>query len=225
MRPVQRTLRFIRGALCAYGPSFAKRFLWDGEYSRGKWDFAEYTAGDCVYPYLEKYARGGSILDLGCGPGNTANELPSTAYTSYLGVDISDVCLEKAWRRSEAEGRSDKNAFTRGDLLSYAPPRAYDVILLRESLYHIPMRKIPATLRRYSRYLTPDGVFIIRVFTLNHGKALKRPRAMIECIEREFDVLEQREHTLPGSVAAILVLRAPKAGSIEDRNMRECVII
>jgi SAM-dependent methyltransferase len=213
---VRRTLRFVRGALLAYGPSFTKRFLWDGEYSQGKWDFIDHTAGDCVYPYLEKYARGGSILDLGCGPGNTASELPATAYTSYLGVDISDVCLEKARRRSEAERRSDKNAFTHGDLLSYAPPRAYDVILLRESLYHLPMRKIPATLRRYSRYLTSDGVFIIRVFTLNHGKALNRPRAMLDCIEREFVVLERREHTLPGSVAVILVLRAPKPGITED---------
>jgi hypothetical protein len=78
------------------------------------------------------------------------------------------------------------------------------------------MRKIPATLRRYSRYLTPDGVFIIRVFTLNHGKALKRPRAMLDCIEGEFVVLERREHTLPGSVAVILVLRAPKPGITED---------
>ena len=123
MRPVRRTLRFARGALLAYGPSFTKRFLWDGEYSQGKWDFIDHTAGDCVYPYLEKYARGGSILDLGCGPGNTASELPATAYTSYLGVDISDVCLEKARRRSEAEGRSDKNAFAPGDLLTYAPSR------------------------------------------------------------------------------------------------------
>ena len=77
---VERTLTFVRGFLTSYGPSSIKKRLWDKDFSSGKWDFIDNTAGDCVYPYLEKYAQHGNILDLGCGPGNTANELASDAY-------------------------------------------------------------------------------------------------------------------------------------------------
>src|SRR6516165_10721348 len=104
----QRILRFGQGALMSYGPSGLKRILWDEEYSGNKWDFADHTESDCVYSHLEKHAANGSILDLGCGTGNTANELDAAAYKSYLGVDISEICLSKARRRSQQSGRAAK---------------------------------------------------------------------------------------------------------------------
>ena len=87
---VQRALTFARGFLLSYGPTKIKKALWDKEFSGDKWNFIDDTASDCVYAHLEKHARGGDILDLGCGPGNTANELAENAYTTYLGVDISE---------------------------------------------------------------------------------------------------------------------------------------
>ena len=74
---VDRTLTFARGFIASYGPSIVKKRIWDKEFLGTKWDFIDNTAGDCVYPYLEEYAHNGNILDLGCGPGNTANELAS----------------------------------------------------------------------------------------------------------------------------------------------------
>ena len=96
---VDRTLTFARGFIASYGPSGIKKRLWDKEFSGTKWDFIDNTVGDCVYPYLEKYARNGNILDLGCGPGNTANELAASVYQSYIGVDISEAALAKAVKR------------------------------------------------------------------------------------------------------------------------------
>src|SRR5580658_7591782 len=72
---IDRTLRFTRGFLLSYGPTPIKKFFWDQEFSSGKWNFIDDTSGDCVYSHLERFAKDGSILDLGCGPGNTANEL------------------------------------------------------------------------------------------------------------------------------------------------------
>jgi hypothetical protein len=72
---VRRTLTFVRGFLLSHGPVKVKKALWNMEFSGGKWNFIDETSGDCVYAHLEKHARGGDILDLGCGPGNTANEL------------------------------------------------------------------------------------------------------------------------------------------------------
>src|SRR5271154_1530245 len=116
---VDRALTFARGFIMSYGPSGLKKRLWDKEFSSTKWDFIDNTAGDCVYPHLEKYAQNGSILDLGCGPGNTANELASEAYRSYIGVDISEAALAKAVRRTRENGRADKNSFVRADFLGY----------------------------------------------------------------------------------------------------------
>jgi len=72
---VNRTLGFLRGFLLSYGPTNLKRRVWDKEYSGDKWNFADDTVGDCVYAHLEKHASNGSILDIGCGSGNTATEL------------------------------------------------------------------------------------------------------------------------------------------------------
>jgi SAM-dependent methyltransferase len=211
MYVVERSLRLMRAALLSYGPSAVKRFLWNKEYSGGKWDFADHTADDCVYPYLEKYAKNGSILDLGCGSGNTANELASIAYGSYLGVDISESALSKARRRSEENGRADKNSFVQGDFLEYVPPQPFDVILFRESMYHCPQGKIKTLLDRYSKYLGNGGVFIVRMFTMKNGEAKARPMAMFRVIETEFDVLEKGQYG--ESVATVVVFR-PKRLSL-----------
>ena len=90
MSIAQRTVRFVQSALKSYGPSGIKRVLWNREYSTDKWNFADNTVGDCVYAHLERHAANGSILDLGCGSGNTANELAVDAYQNYVGVDISE---------------------------------------------------------------------------------------------------------------------------------------
>jgi SAM-dependent methyltransferase len=57
-----------------------KRRLWNREFANGRWNFIENTSGDLIYGYIEKYCRGGSILDLGCGSGNTDCELDGDRY-------------------------------------------------------------------------------------------------------------------------------------------------
>ena len=201
----QRALTFMRALLKSYGPSNLKKRLWDTEFSGGKWDFIDNTNGDCVYPCLEKYARNGSILDLGCGPGNTANEVAMTAYSSYVGVDISEAALKKATRRSEENGRGDKNRFAQGDFISYIPTQQFDVILFRESMYHVPMGKIKSMLDRYAPYLRDQGVFMIRMETAN--SKLGRPQAMFDLVEAESEVVEKQKH----STTTVLVCRPKEA--------------
>src|SRR5271154_4700907 len=135
---LDRSYRFVESFLKAYGPSNLKKFFWDKEYSEEKWAFAYNTVGDCVYRHLERHVANGSILDIGCGSGNTATEL-APSYQSYLGVDISEAALAKARKRSEEIGRQDKNRFVCGDFLTYIPTGRYDVILFRESMYHVPL--------------------------------------------------------------------------------------
>lgn len=212
MYMVDRTLRFVRGFLLSYGPSTIKKRFWDKEYSEEKWAFAYNTVGDCVYSHLEKHIANGSILDIGCGSGNTATEMAPT-YRSYLGVDISEAALAKARKRSEECGRGNKNAFEYGDFLTYVPAGEYDVILFRESMYHVPLGKVKATLDRYSVYLKDGGVFVVRLFASSSeradGKDKHRPAAMLSIMESEFDVLEKERYEVPGR-PTVVVFR-PKA--------------
>jgi SAM-dependent methyltransferase len=192
----QRAVRFVNGFFKSYGPSNIKKALWDNEYSGDKWNFADNTAGDCVYSHLERHVAKGNILDLGCGSGNTANEVSVTAYDSYIGVDISEAALRKATKRSEKNGRAQKNRFVQGDILNYLPTGQFRVVLFRESMYHVPLGKIKPMLDRYSKYLADGGVFIVRLNTTDGivGKTKSRPSAMIAAIESDFDVLEKRQY-------------------------------
>jgi SAM-dependent methyltransferase len=204
MNITQRILRFGLGALKSYAPSGLKRIIWNQEYSGNKWDFADHTESDCVYSHLQKHAANGSILDFGCGTGNTANELASNAYEKYLGVDISESCLSKARRRSQENGREAKNQFVRGDLLNFSTPQKFDVILFRESLYFIPMGKIEFTLNRYAKNLKDHGVFIVRIYTSDKdGTPKPRPTAMIGVIESKFDVVENCYYRESGSTVVV----------------------
>ncbi len=205
---VDRTLTFARGFIASYGPSGVKKRIWDKEFSGTKWDFIDNTTGDCVYPYLEKYAHGGNILDLGCGPGNTANELTADVYQRYVGVDISEAALAKARRRTEENGRVGKNSFVNCDFLAYQPALEFDIILFRESMYHIPYGRVLPILKKYSRNLKSEGVFIVRLYAGDHrpGVIKRRVTAKLDLIKREFDIVESRQFDLP-ALPNVIVFR------------------
>ena len=214
MNVAERSLNFVVAALKSYGPSRLKKFFWDKEFSGTKWDFIDNTEGDCVYENLEKYAQGGSILDLGCGPGNTANEVAADAYQKYVGVDISEEALAKGRKRTAMTGRDTKNFFVQGDFVTYTPIEKFDVILFRESMYHVPMGKIKDTLDRLSTFVKEGGVFIVRMYTSdegNGGKDKPRPMAMIHILETEFEVIEKRVYDGERH-PHVLVLRPSRRG-------------
>ena len=195
MKVVNVVLRKMRSGMMSYGPPSIKRLLWDREYSGDKWNFAYHSASDCVYQHLERHAAGGSILDLGCGMGNTATELSLNAYRDYTGVDISDTCLRKAELRTQENGRTAKNRFVRGDFLSYVPTQQYDVILFRESMYHVPPARIKSVLNHYANYLKAGGVFVVRMATLGKdGQRVPRPQMMLDIIRSAFDMVEDCDY-------------------------------
>ena len=204
MQFAERTVNYMRGVLKRYGPSKIKMRLWDQEFSGTHWDFIDDTAGDCVYPHLEKHLKNGSILDLGCGPGNTANDLAATTYTTYVGVDISEAALRKATRRTEQNGRAGKNHFVCSDFINYVPTQQFEVILFRESMYHVPLSRVKATLDHYSKYLRDGGVFVIRMNTSGpNGQPKSRLAAAVGVMEAEFDVVEKRQYGESGQTVVV----------------------
>lgn len=202
MRPAQRVRNGIRGFLQHYGTGTIKRHLWNGEFARGRWNCPDRSPGDFAYASIEKYADNGSILDLGCGAGITANELDAATFRQYTGVDVSDVAVETARTTTAAAGRSAKFRFTQSDIATYVPTERHDVILFMESLYYIPWARIPALLDRYSHYLKADGVFIVRMWT---GTDKYLP--IVQIIENHFHVIDKMVSEEP---KAILLVFQPR---------------
>lgn len=199
VHPARKVRNVLRGVLQAYGPSSMKRRLWNAEFAGGRWDCLESSPGDCVYSYVEKFAGKGRILDLGCGSGNTGNELADDAYREYVGVDISDVAVAKAARRTQENGRAAKNRYLIADIFSYVPAGRFDVILFRDSIYYIQRPKIKSMLERYKRYLTANGVFVVRLW--DGGDDTR----FAEVIEGNFNVLVK--HVADQSKAVVLVFK------------------
>ena len=71
------------------------------------------------------------------------------------------------------------------------PPQRFDLILFRESMYHVPIGKVKTILDRYARYLKDGGVFVVR---LHGGTTKNRPKAMLNIIESEFEIIEKSQY-------------------------------
>lgn len=199
MNVTSKARNVLRRVMQSWGSGGVKRALWNREFGEGRWDHLGETPGDPVYTFVERYAAGGSILDLGCGSGNTGNELAAEAYSSYLGIDVSDVALCKAMARTEANDRTHKNAYARADIVSYRPHARYDVILFRESLNYVPQPHVVGMLKRYLACLAPSGVIIVRLYDRH------RHRALQALLQRHFVAVE--EFVAADDTTLILVLR------------------
>ena len=186
----------VRGLIQSYAPESVKRRTWNREYADGRWVGLETMAGDCLYRHVEDHARGGDILDLGCGPGATANELDEAAYRGYTGIDISDVAIAKARSRTAGTSRAAKNRYFQGDILLYQPDRRYDVIVFGDSIIYLAHHQIHGALSRYAQHLSEHGVFVVRLFGYEK---------IADLIRRNFDVVEQ--HRYRDAQVSVLVFR------------------
>lgn len=200
----RRVAHYTTGLFLRYGPSRMRKTFWDKEFSRGKWNFTDDTSGDVVYSQLEKYVGHGRVLDLGCGQGGTAVELTSP-YEGYVGVDISDVALKRAREKTALAGRTNRASFVCSDFLGFNPDQNFDVVLFRESMYHVPIGQVKTILDRYSEYLNANGVFIVRLYLAgSKGENRHRPKAVIRIIENAFDVVEKVQHKNLASTVVIV---------------------
>ncbi len=184
----QKITRAVRiRAIKRWGSLAAKKSLWDKEFGSGQWNYLERTTEDPIYPMLEKYTRNGAILDMGCGSGNTANEMDYAKFGSYTGTDLSEIAIQKAMERTRKNGREGKTEFKCAPIEEFSPEKAYDVILFRESIFYIPVHKINAVLDRYADHLKPGGVFIVRMCDR------QKYAAIVELIRKHYSVAEQKE--------------------------------
>lgn len=209
-----RARNLFRAIVQRHGPNFAKRYLWNREFSSGRWDCLDKTGDERLQTELEKYARHGHILDLGCGSGTASVDLAPAAYSTYTGIDISDVAVQKAKERAYKAGRAESNEYYQSDIVTYVPARQYQVIIFGDSIYYVPHNQIDELLKRYSEYLATDGVFLVRIHDEN-GKH----RRILETIESHYHVVERNSRAIDGAQACVVAFRP--ASTDEAQQQRE----
>jgi trans-aconitate methyltransferase len=169
---------------------------WGFNQQSGKegWNFLDKTHSSEVVRVVEKYARQGRILDLGCGTGTLAERLSSDSFESYLGVDASAAAISIAQKR-----KTQKINFEIGDIQNYKCSDDFDLIVFEESLYYVPFFRYQL-LKRYAQRLRPSGTFIVTIADP------QRFRRMTRMIRKNFQIVEDRL-TSPSGVRLLLVFR------------------
>src|SRR6202007_134851 len=104
--------------------------------------------------------------------------------------------------------RKEKNSFVCSDFLGYTPTQDFDVILFRESLYHVPHGRVLELLEKYSEHLKPGGVFIVRLYLgdIRTSRIKYRVKRKLDLIRRKYNVVESSQYDTPG-VPTVLIFR------------------
>lgn len=203
-------IAIVKAFLKRWGTANWKQRVWDKEYRDGAWA-RQAACGqgprDSALEIIESYARGGDILELGCGGGETALDI-ADIYNRYVGVDISRTAVRQGeLTRSRHPSRADKITLLLGDIAEFVPAESFNVILFRESIYYLPHHRIVPTLHRLAPFLAGDGVFIVRL----HDRL--KHRRISEMIEQHFRVVER---SMPETAATLtLVFRPADSGAGE----------
>ena len=144
---------------------------WEAQYAAGKWDFlaelSELARFSVLAGYICHLKPGGSVLDTGCGQGVLLRRLPSSCYSKYVGIDLSESAISVAQQHA-----NERTSFLVADCEEYLPTQQFDVIVFNEVLCCLrdPLR----TVDRYARALNPGGVLLVSLCTagLGTGKVL-----------------------------------------------------
>lgn len=103
---------------------------------------------------LQFRAGGGVALDVGCGcSGRFVRLLESQGY-EVEGMDVSAKMI------ALARTRNPSATFYQADVCEWVPTRAYDFITAWDSIWHVPLDRSEAVLRKLCGALSPGGVFI-----------------------------------------------------------------
>jgi SAM-dependent methyltransferase len=165
-----RALSPVRALMKRWGTKRMKQIAWEAEFRTGhnlhdvSRDYRSKLCHD-----IEKYSNGGNVLDLGCSDGHIGLGLAANAYSSYTGVDISEIATNEA-RAKVAKIHPDRvgrHEFYVGDIASFEPRKNPDLIVFKDSLYYLPKQVLAKALDHYRSCLNPNGVFIVQMDTID----------------------------------------------------------
>ncbi len=171
------------------GSRRVRALIWDWEFRTGQWRHLESSDDRPLYEVVTRFLDGGRLLDLGCGNGAVRCELPSGSVALYVGVDISDEAISRTKERSSAlPALPDGQLLIVGDITDpdvlARAGGAFDVVLLRESIYYLKEARVPEFLAAAAKLLSARGVIVIKIHDRNryagHVAEIRRARTVVE---------------------------------------------
>lgn len=121
----------------------------------------ETQIADALSIYRDVDARGGTVVDLGCGNGWYLRRLAHRhPQLRGIGLDAFDENIQAATARAEAEGLGDRLEFRAGDLHHFAVDEPVDVIAMNRALHHVWADK-ENVFRILKEHLAPGGAAVI----------------------------------------------------------------
>jgi SAM-dependent methyltransferase len=115
--------------------------------------------------------EGAHVLDLGCGFGDFARFARARGAASVTGVDVSERMLAEAALRT----RDPAIAYVRGAIETYAPARAFDVVVSSLALHYVA--DYAGVARRVYAALKPGGRFL---FSVEHPVCTANPAGWVK---------------------------------------------
>ena len=158
---------------------------WNRNYMSGMWahlhDLSERARFMVTIAYIVSLKPQAAVLDVGCGEGILFRLYRPHGYSRYLGIDISDACLQAltAWQ-------DDKTHFLQADAEHYRPSDTFDVIVFSETLYYF--RDPLGTTARYAESLRTDGFFVVSTYARSI-----RARAILRELKKNYHVIDETE--------------------------------
>lgn len=134
---------------------------WNNEHKESTW----WMPG--VEAFLAMVPQGGSVLDVGCGPGFKAKYIVDRGF-DVTGVDISPRMIALA-REAAPEARFVRGSADAGGGAVPLLPQSFDGVMLFASLLHIPKKDVDAALTGVHNRLVDGGVAYIVVKQAKEG--------------------------------------------------------
>jgi len=167
-RPGEQVMAERETLLPWFGPMLEANFA----------DFFEQTICPNVPIFAEVDARGGLVVDLGCGNGWYLRALARRCGAVHgLGLDGFDENVAQASRLAAAEGFGDRLRFASGDAHAFSLEAPADVIAMSRALHHVWEAGGAEFIRLLRDNLRPGGAAVIWEPDWPADRAALRPPA------------------------------------------------
>jgi SAM-dependent methyltransferase len=163
---------------------------WNQYYQKNTIPWESNGLSDTTRRFLDRYASGDKLLEIGCGNGADSAELASKGL-QYVGIDISKEGITQAQSR-QIPGAT----FTVEDIEEYVPDTQFNIVYDKGVFHNLPgpaVREVFA--QKVRTLLAPNGIWITVCGSGDHYNP-KEPHGavflqhIITPIELYFEVLE-----------------------------------
>ena len=142
----------------------ARRWIWNDQFRQGQWDCLRADRRKRVIELVEELAKGGRIVELACGEGILISAINPEVYDSYLGIDISDVALEAAVKKTQELGLF-RCRFKQLDIADWPGDSELSLVILEECLYYLNAAQQRQLLSTCLNSLSPSGAVVVTFYS------------------------------------------------------------